>query len=216
MEDTTAAVVVAEPPAEEHKDIDPGFVYQPQEPRPITDFPELQAAIKKGLEDGSIVIQGAVEEPRILAAGIDVVDRPGDYVDEPKEWTGPMKEVIEEHIDPNTRIKTFSHTWVPDLSAIADNEPTGTQANADFGSSFPTEAAKGDMYLRVDFLPARLFKYNGVKWMEVDKNLTDSYTYNDEYIKYLIDKINSGEYDVDTLSESEQEQIREYLARNDN
>lgn len=150
--------------------------------------------------------------PEILALGIDEVERPGDYIT-PPEYTGPMKEVIEEHIDPNTRIKTLSHSWVPDLEAHADNIDRAKAANADFGTKFPESATKGDMYLRVDFLPARLFKFNGVKWIEVDKAATDSYTYNEEYIKYLIDKINSGEYDVDTLSESEQEQIREYLKK---
>jgi hypothetical protein len=52
-----------------------------------------------------------------------------------------------------------------------------------------------------------LFKYNGNKWIDVDKNLTDSYAYNNAYIEYLIDKIATGEYDADLLTRSEQEQI---------
>lgn len=129
------------------------------------------------------------------------------------KYNGPMKEVVEEHIDENTRIKTFNHTWVPDLAAYADNVDTANAANADFGTKFPDTANKGDMHLRVDFLPARLFKYNGAKWIEIDKKATDSYTFNEEYIKYLINKINSGEYDVETLSDSEQEQIRDFLGK---
>jgi hypothetical protein len=169
---------------------------------------EQVAQLIKSVEAFKPVTEPA--EPKILAMGIDEVERPGDYIT-PPEYTGPMKEVVEEHIDPNTRIKTLSHSWVPDLDAHADNIDRAKAANADFGTKFPESATKGDMYLRVDFLPARLFKFNGVKWIEVDKAATDSYTYNEEYIKYLIDKINSGEYDVETLSESEQEQIREYL-----
>ena len=154
-------------------------------------------------------------QPEILTMGIDEVERPGDYLVAPAEpeYTGPMKEVTEEYIDPNTRIKTLIHRMVPDLSAQADNVPTGTPANADFGSKFPEQANKGDMFLRVDFLPGRLFKFNGVKWIELDKSTTDSYTYNEEYIKYLIDRINSGEYAVEDLSESEQDQIKEYLSK---
>ena len=129
----------------------------------------------------------------------------------PNEWTGPMKEVIEEHIDPNTRIKTLNHTWVPDLSAQAD-DVDGIPAHADFGSEFPPNPKKTDMYLRVDYLPAKLFKFNGSKWIEVDKDTTDSYAFNEEYIKYLIDKINTGEYTIDDLSDTEQDQIREYLS----
>ena len=129
-------------------------------------------------------------------------------LDAEPEYTGPMKEVIEEHIDPNTRIKTFNHIWVPDLSAQADNAKA---ANADFGAQFPETASKGDVYLRVDYLPSKLFKFNGIKWIELDKNTTDSYAYNKEYVKFLIDKINSGEYTVDDLSDTEQMQIKEYL-----
>ena len=150
--------------------------------------------------------------PKILAAGVDVVDRPGDYLTSEPEWTGPMKEVVEEFIDPNTRIKTLVHKMVPDLSAAADN---ATPANADFGTQFPPNPVKGDMYVRVDFLPPKLYKFNGAKWIEVDKAITDSH-YSEEYIKHLVDKIATGEYAADDLSESEQEQIREYLSKNGN
>ena len=130
-----------------------------------------------------------------------------------------MVEVITEYVDPNTRIKTFNHNWVPEtevsFAAVADTDKEPI-TRADFGSVFPTQAKKGDMYLRVDFLPARLHKFNGVKWMEVDKSTTDSYAFNEEYIKYLIAKINSGEYSVDELSDTEQDQIAEYLNNGSN
>jgi hypothetical protein len=155
----------------------------------------------------------AQEVPQILTLGIDEVERPGDYVTPPEqEWTGPMKEVIEEHVDPNTRIKTFNHRWVPDMSPQADNVVAGEQVHADFGTVFPEKPERSDMYVRVDFLPPRLFKYNGTKWMEVDKSMTDSY-YSEEYVKHLIEKINNGEYSVDDLSDSEQDHIREYLSK---
>ena len=104
---------------------------------------------------------------------------------------------------------------VPDLLAQADNEITKDPAQSGFGDQFPPAPNRGDTYLRVDYLPAKLFKYNGAKWIEVDKSSTDSYAYNKEYIKYLIDKINSGEYSIDDLSDSEQEQIAEYLNNDD-
>ena len=67
------------------------------------------------------------------------------------------------------------------------------------------------MFLRVDYLPSKLYKWNDKKWIEVDKERTDSFAYNEQYIKHLIDKIDSGEYDVDMLSAAEQEQISRYL-----
>ena len=86
-----------------------------------------------------------------------------------------------------------------------------TQSRSDFGTTFPTTATKGDMFLRVDYLPNKLFKFNGQKWIEVDKSRTDSYTYDEQYILFLIEKLQSGEYDLDQLSASEQELVEEKL-----
>ena len=91
----------------------------------------------------------------------------------------------------------------------ADNVPTGPTGEVKgFGTAFPVDTKKGDMFLRVDRLPSALFKFNGINWIEVDKNLTDGYAYDDAYIDHLIEKIGSGEYDPDLLSEAEQEHIK--------
>jgi hypothetical protein len=52
-----------------------------------------------------------------------------------------------------------------------------------------------------------VYKHNGTDWIEVDKHLNDSYTYNTAYVDHLIEKIARGEYDPDLLSESESEQV---------
>lgn len=76
-----------------------------------------------------------------------------------------------------------------------------------FGQVWPDNPIKGFMFMRTDYLPSKLFKFNGIKWIEVDKSLTDSYAYNTAYIEYLVDKIAAGEYDPELLSAAEQEQI---------
>jgi hypothetical protein len=97
----------------------------------------------------------------------------------------------------------------------ADNTPNlGKASNTGFGNEFPISPEKGDVYLRTDYLPNRLYKYNGKKWIEVDKTQTDLYAYNEMYIKYLIEQIDSGNYDIETLSDVEREQISQYLNRN--
>jgi hypothetical protein len=94
----------------------------------------------------------------------------------------------------------------------ADNVPMGSAGEVrGFGTSFPAQANKGDMFLRVDQLPSVLYKFNGSIWMAVDKNLTDSYAYDDAYIDHLIDKISTGEYDPELLSEAEREHIEQRL-----
>ena len=97
----------------------------------------------------------------------------------------------------------------------ADNTPAlGKSANTGFGNEFPAQPEKGDVYLRTDYLPNRLYKFNSKKWIEVDKTQIDLYAYNEMYIKYLIEQIDSGNYDIETLSDVEREQISQYLSRN--
>ena len=95
---------------------------------------------------------------------------------------------------------------------VADNVPTGATGEVrGFGTSFPADVKKGDMFLRVDRLPSGLYKYNGTMWIEVDKALSDSHAWDDAYIDHLIAKIGSGEYDPDLLSDAERDRIEAKL-----
>jgi hypothetical protein len=96
----------------------------------------------------------------------------------------------------------------PELFLQVDS---GNQPSTNFGIDFPKFAKKGDTFVRVDTLPNRVFKFSGDKWIEINKNTASSYLYDEEYIAYLVSKIESGEYDVDLLSDAEKEQIEEYL-----
>ena len=102
--------------------------------------------------------------------------------------------------------------WEQLLTAQADD--VAPFADVNFGTKFPGNPNRGDAYIRVDYLPTKLFKWNGVKWIEIDKNATDTFAYNDEYIDHLIAKIGSGEYDPDLLNPGEREQIEQRLRNN--
>jgi hypothetical protein len=105
---------------------------------------------------------------------------------------------------------------IPNLALTeldADNVPTSTASSqAGFGTKFPTNPQKGDMFLRVHILPNKLFKWNGQKWIEVVKSTTDRYAYEEEYIKYITTKIIQGEYDMDDLSKPEQDAVLKLLS----
>lgn len=89
----------------------------------------------------------------------------------------------------------------------------GNQPSTNFGTEFPRFARKGDTFVRVDTLPNKVFKFSGDKWIEVSKQTAGSYLYDEEYIAYLVSKIETGEYDIDLLSDDEKEQIEEYLRK---
>ena len=170
-------------------------VYTPETPEPIADnnphTPGWMFALEPAPEP--------VPEPEPV---VEVMDRPGDYVAPPIPVTN-----VEAAAHPGGR-------YAP--KPAADNAPVdlGKAASSDFGNQFPAAPEKGDVYLRTDFLPNRLFKYNGNKWIEVDKEATDVYAYEEQYIQHLIEEIAAGRYDTDTLTAVEREQIQQYLSKN--
>jgi len=84
-----------------------------------------------------------------------------------------------------------------------------------FGTSFPSDPIKGDSFVRVDSLPSKLYRWNGTSWIEIDKNNSDTFANNPEYVQYLIDKLGSGEYDPDLLTDAERLQIESQLKSQD-
>lgn len=80
-----------------------------------------------------------------------------------------------------------------------------------FGNRFPDTARSGDIYVRTDHLPHRVFKFNSVKWMEVNKEQNTTYLQNTAYVQHLISKIQSGEIDIEILTSAEQDEIETYL-----
>lgn len=92
--------------------------------------------------------------------------------------------------------------------------PSANQSG--FGTEFPQNPHKGDTFVRTDRTPNQVYKFNGSNWIQVDKSVSDSYTYNIAYIDHLIEKISQGEYDPDLLSNSEQEQVEQRLQNTTN
>lgn len=89
------------------------------------------------------------------------------------------------------------------------------KANASFGIKFPITPNKGDLFLRVDMLPTKLFKWSGQRWIEVDKANTDTYTHDEGYIKLLVARLGSGEYTLEDLTQTEQEEVASFLRTTD-
>jgi hypothetical protein len=151
-----------------------------------------------------------VPEPVVESSVEQTATEEHDDVDEPAS----IKEAIKKwkSLNPNDTIKNQRHMLargeIQELPwmALAETLPELTTQHL-FGTQLPKTGRKGDTYTRVDQIPTRLFKHNGTTWIELDKNISDSYTYDVAYIDFLIDQIARGEYDPDLLSESERDQV---------
>ena len=97
----------------------------------------------------------------------------------------------------------------PDLFGL--EEDTARKIGTDFGTAFPTHALVGDTFVRVDTIPNRVFKFNGSKWIEINRTTSDTHLSNPEYLQHLIEKIASGEYDPDLLTPNEQDAISNHI-----
>jgi hypothetical protein len=96
----------------------------------------------------------------------------------------------------------------PDLAMHADDS---LLPKTSFGPNFPALAQIGEQFVRVDVIPNRLFKFNGSKWIEQKRESTDVHLANEGYIKHLIEKLESGEYDPDLLTSNEQDAVAQYI-----
>lgn len=139
------------------------------------------------------VLPGVAEEIPVTAAHTEYINSPGGYV----TYNGKhMKlEVLKD-----ARPDLFTNPPAP-VSTITTS----------FGITFPTAAGKGDVFVRVDMLPNQVYKFDGANWLVVNKDQTTVYLQEPEYIRHLINKVDTGEYDVELLTEMEKQQIEEYL-----
>jgi len=126
------------------------------------------------------------------------------------EGVTPINDIGDGYVKYNNHLyqKDALKELKPDLFLSTDQ--TGNYAS-NFGTQFPKIAKKKDIFVRVDMMPNRVFRFNGIQWIEINKDLTETYLYDQEYIRYLVDKIESKEYDIDLLSDQERIQIEDYL-----
>lgn len=87
-------------------------------------------------------------------------------------------------------------------------DPFAQRGSATFGTAWPAHPAKGDLFLKVDTKPNKLYKWNGRKWIEIDRQrINDTLVYDKDYIDYVIDQVRRGLRDYEDLSENEKSQV---------
>ena len=176
---------------------DPEAEHAPIEPQ-IIDTPPVEEAPTDDHEDGATDAEKEAQRAWKLA-------NPGDTI---KKYRSLFD------IGHITNLPWNTPDYHPDyqtqLGLVADNAPQAGEVKG-FGTQFPANPNKGDMFLRVDRLPSVLYKFNGNIWIEVDKALSDQHAYDVAYIDHLISKISTGEYDPELLSDAERTSIEQRL-----
>jgi hypothetical protein len=93
------------------------------------------------------------------------------------------------------------------IAASAD-DVIGNIGTASFGTSWPSNPARGDLFLKVDVKPNILYKWNNRKWIQIDKGrVDDTLAYDPNYIDHLIQEVRKGHRDYEDLSDIERRQI---------
>lgn len=177
-------------------------------------FPEGWGKVPPQVYRPEVVEEPKQEEPKEEPVVEEIVEP---IVDEPKEITTegvtkekPYKDVEGGYVvyEGKSMHKDAFTSLYPQFALMADN---AQQVNTNFGPTFPKMANKGDVFVRVDILPNKVFKFDGNKWIEIQKETSNSYLYDESYIQYLVSEIDKGTYDVELLSDNERALIEEYL-----
>lgn len=126
-------------------------------------------------------------------------------------------EVIRE-VEKTSTNQPVDQSILDQLSAQPDTfDPFATKGTASFGTAWPAKPAKGDLFLKVDSKPNKLYKWNGRKWIEIDRQrVNDTLVYDVTYIDYVIDQVRRGLRDYEDLSEIEKSQVIARIKDNHN
>jgi len=86
-------------------------------------------------------------------------------------------------------------------------------APAGFGTAFPSSGVdKGDYFLRTDFLPNRLFRYDGLRWVKIEDSVRITKTNDDTRANYKTKFVNqSGTTTINGLTVEQRQALTEAL-----
>jgi hypothetical protein len=195
----------------------------PSGPEPM---PELIEPVESQ-DPASELVETAESHPAAMPELIETVDSEDPAPDSPvqeaddddmDDHDARVKEAMRiwKQANPGKTLKDQRHRYEHGLidqlpwMSLLDELPERTPSTG-FGTQFPDAAVKGDAWIRTDLAPNVLYRFNGTEWIEISKQISDSYTHDDAYIDYLIEKIDTGEYDPEFLTAAEAEQIAQRL-----
>lgn len=206
-------IVLPEPDAQEVKT--PAIVYESE----YVPNPEIEEEVETKVNDNASILTEGPTEEEVQAVEEDIFAWKEEDDDDPNKRAKRIwKRLNPEDTMKNQEQRLARHEidvlpWVQYIDQPDDQ--LEEFATSTFGNTFPTHPIKGDTYVKTDIFPSTLHKFNGEAWIQVDKETSGSYVYNDMYVQHLIEKLGSGEYDPELLNEAERSAIEEQLKKGD-
>jgi len=141
---------------------------------------------------------------------VTVVEQPSGAAEpEPEVKYQVLDEVDEDPVESYvTKSIEKPDSVIDKITPVKERDPRITM-----GTIWPPYSHKGDLFIKTSTLPTTLYKFNNEVWVPIDKKHNDLYYYYDEYINFLVDKIRSGEYDPELLTEEERMEIENKLKK---
>jgi len=182
----------------------------------LNELSEIAQQIKEDNKDETVqAVQDLEGEP-------DITDTPS--TDTPPTETSVEEEVHEPEVEELVNremilVKTAEDyvTYAGKRYSTAALIGTFPEMNFDFttpvrfGNKFPGINVNGELYLNTDTQPTRLYRFNGLSWDPIDKNLLESSAYSTEYLNHLINSIAINKYNHELLNEEEKHLIEDLL-----
>ena len=164
------------------------------------------------------------KEPKVIVEPepvVESIERPGDYITIPEDTHTmqvkqdlPFEELPGGYVSYEGKHMQRGALFSMHPEFLKLSVDASKPVNSGFGSKFPENASKGDVFTRVDVLPNKVYKFDGKNWITINKETSNTYLYNTKYLEYLIEQLKNGQYDPDLLSENERSQIEDYIKVN--
>lgn len=203
-------------------------------PTPIEIIKEVEKIVEVPVEK---IVERIVEVPiekiveRIVEVPVEkiverIIEKPVEVIREVEKIVEvPVEKIVERIIEKPVEVirvvekpVLVKNTIEDQLAPQPDNfDPFLQKGSATFGTAWPARPAKGDLFLKVDAKPNKLYKWNGRKWIEIDRQrVNDTLVYDPAYIDYIIDQVRRGHRDYDDLSDIEKSQISARIRQSNN
>lgn len=161
-----------------NKEINDAVVLQAEADAPLSGYDTNTLWMVPVDANGNVMLQdasGNILDASQFYVGFKNADGSWTYTDrEGLPISNPTEERLAQYgvpvIDTSVTLKSPTQNYYLGY-LVSDNIPPNGYQVTGMGVQFPDAAVEGNFYLRTDFSPTRLFRYDGSKWRVFEKNL---------------------------------------------